>query len=99
MKITTYVLNKKNYLKVILKINGYIFRISSVASLFFAFLISRGQLLKERICSTRSRFFPLREDPHPPCPILKKALSFAEANWKSQKLFPFLYMAGKKHEM
>ena len=29
----------------------------------FASLLSRGQLLKERICSTRSKFFSFRGDP------------------------------------
>ena len=29
----------------------------------FAFLLSGGQLLKERICSCRSKFFPLTVDP------------------------------------
>ena len=30
---------------------------------YFAFPFSRGQLSKERICSSRSKFFPLRVDP------------------------------------
>ena len=33
------------------------------ALLFFASLLSWGQLLKERICSSRSKFFPYRVDP------------------------------------
>ena len=46
------------------KVHGY-FPISGEATLIFIFashLIS-GQLLKKRICSPRSKFFPLREDP------------------------------------
>ena len=41
--------------------NGYTFRGSS--STIFAPLLSGGQLLKERICSYRSKFFPIRIDP------------------------------------
>ena len=33
------------------------------ASLNFASLLNRGHLLKKRICSPRSKFFPLRVDP------------------------------------
>ena len=32
--------------------------------LLFASLLSRGQFLKERICSPRTKFFPLRVDPN-----------------------------------
>ena len=38
---------------------------------FVALLLNRVQLLKERICSQRSKFFPLRVGPIPegfPCP-------------------------------
>ena len=45
-----------------LKVNGYTFRGSSSAGFLFAFFFNRGQLLKERICSSRSKFFPLRVD-------------------------------------
>ena len=38
-------------------------KISKEATLhYFASLFSEGQLLKERICSWRSKFFPLRVD-------------------------------------
>ena len=42
--------------------NGYTYKGSN--STIFASLLSRGQLLKQIICSSRSKFFPLRVDPH-----------------------------------
>ena len=45
-----------------LKMNGYAFKGSNSLS-FLPPTTSRGQLLKKRICSSRSKFFPLREDP------------------------------------
>ena len=45
--------------------------------------LNRGQLLKGRICSSRSKFFPLRVD-----------LSFGSGK-KLQKLFSFVKMAEK----
>ena len=45
------------------KINGYTFRGSDSAISIFASLLNIGQLLKERICFCRSKFFPLRVDP------------------------------------
>ena len=39
------------------------FRGSRSDSFSFAFLLGGGQLLKKRICSCRSKFFPLRVDP------------------------------------
>ena len=47
-----------------IKVNGYTFRGSnSFILFFFASHLFRGQHLKERICSPRSKFFPLRVDP------------------------------------
>ena len=43
------------------EVDEYTFRGSN--STVFAFLLSRGQLLKERICSSRSKFFPWRWTP------------------------------------
>ena len=51
--------------------------------LFFSFPLNWGQLMQERICSSRSNFFSLRVDP------FGKVLSSYEANRKSQGLFPF----------
>ena len=45
------------------KVNGYTFRGSnSVFFSFFASLLNGAQLLMERICSSRSKFFSLRVD-------------------------------------
>ena len=46
----------------VFKMNGYIFRGSNSAIFIFASFLNGGQLLKERICSYRSKFFPLRVD-------------------------------------
>ena len=73
--------------------NGYTFKGSNCYIFIFASLLNTGQLLKERICSPRSKFFPLRVD-H----ILEglgRASSSREAEKKSQKLFPFVEMAEK----
>ena len=42
--------------------NGYPFRGNYSAIIIFASFVNGGQLLKERICSQRSKFFPLRVD-------------------------------------
>ena len=39
---------------------GYTFRESNASILIFASVINEVQLLKKRICSCRSKFFPLR---------------------------------------
>ena len=49
----------------------YSFRGYNSASFLFAILLNGNQILKERICSSRSKFFPLRVDSlleglHPP---------------------------------
>ena len=47
-----------------LKVYGYTFKATKSAIFIFACLPSQwGQLIKERICSTRSKFFPLWVDP------------------------------------
>ena len=47
----------------IVKVNGQIFKGSKSAIFISASFLIRGQLFKERICSSRSKFFPLRVDP------------------------------------
>ena len=49
----------------IFKVTGYTFRGSNSVIFIFASLklLNRGVLLKKRICSCRSKFFPLRVDP------------------------------------
>ena len=44
-------------------INGYTFRGTELSNFIIASLFHADQLLKERICSQRSKFFPLRVDP------------------------------------
>ena len=44
-----------------INVNGVTFKGSN--SSIFASLLSMGQLLKERICSFRSKFFPFKVDP------------------------------------
>ena len=46
-----------------LKVNRYAFRGSNSVIFIVASRIKRGHLIKERICSRRSKFFPLRVDP------------------------------------
>ena len=46
-----------------LKVNEYTFRGNNSFIFIFATHLIRGQLLKKRICSPRSKFFPLRVDP------------------------------------
>ena len=44
-------------------VNWFTFKDNNSAVFIFASLLNGGQLLKERICSCGSKFFPLREDP------------------------------------
>ena len=62
--------------------------LSGEATLPFSFL--PYQLLKERICSYRSKFFALKVDP------ILEGLSQPKVNWKSQNLFPFVKITEKK---
>ena len=43
--------------------NGDTFRVSNPAISLCGFCLNWGQLLKERICSKKSKFFPLKVDP------------------------------------
>ena len=45
------------------KVNGYTFSRNISTYFFFASLPHGGQLLRERICSSRSKLFPLRVTP------------------------------------
>ena len=45
------------------KVNGYTFRGSNSTFIIFASLLTGDQFLKERICSSRNKFFPVRIDP------------------------------------
>ena len=56
-------------------------------------VLNMGQLLKERICSYRSKFFPLQVD------HFRKILLSRYTNRKSQKLFPFAKKAEKKEDL
>ena len=55
----------------------------------FASLLKSGLLSKDCICSSWSKFFPLRVNPN------LEAMSAKEVNRKSLKLFPFVKMAEK----
>ena len=67
-------------------VNGYTYRRSNqfTCIFIFAFFFGWGQPLKERICSSRSKFFPLRVDPY------WKVFSSREGNRKSQQLSAFV---------
>ena len=73
----------------IFKVTGYTFRESNSVIFIFASLLNRGLLLKIRICSCRSKFFPLRVD------------LFSEGFFRSGKqrgthsCFPWIKMAEK----
>ena len=46
-----------------IKMYGYTFRGNNSVTFSFASLLNRGQLSKERICSSKSKFYRLRVDP------------------------------------
>ena len=71
------------------KVYGYTFRGSNSASFIFASLLNKGQLSKERICSSGSQFFLLRVNMFGE-EIWGRVVSSREANRNSQKLFPFV---------
>ena len=71
-----------------IKVNGY--TSTSVPIFISAALHKGGQLLNERICSPRSKFFPLKV-----YPILEGLHLSREAKKDSQKLFPFIKMKKK----
>ena len=47
----------------LLNVNGHFFRVNNSAILLFTSHLTGGHFLKERICSSGSKFFPLRADP------------------------------------
>ena len=49
--------------------------------LYFASFLSMGLLLKERICSSRSKFFPLRVDPIAKCYVHPEKQTGTHANY------------------
>ena len=66
------------------KVNENTFKGSNSSSFIFVSLIIRGQLLKERICSSRSKFFSLRVYPFWLGYIVQRRKQ------EVQKLFPFV---------
>ena len=50
-------------LSVCLKVSGYTSKGSNSVIFIFVSIFNMGQLLKEMICSLRSKFFPLGVDP------------------------------------
>ena len=53
---------------------------------FFASLLNGDRLLKKRICSWRSKFFPLRVDPFGRDSSLREATT-----WSQKKVFCLVY--------
>ena len=66
-----------------IKVNGYAYRGSN--SIFFVSVFVRDLLLKERICSSRSKLFPVRVD------LMSSATSSGEANKNSSNLIITLF--------
>ena len=66
-----------------------IFQGKNSAIFKFAFLINGNELLKKRICSHRSKFFPLRVDP-----ILEVFFIPKSKQKSKKKLLPFIYLMG-----
>ena len=46
----------------LLKVNGYTLSESNSVIFILGLLLNRDQFLKQRICSSRSKFYPLRVD-------------------------------------
>ena len=84
--------NLKRQYSPFIMVHGYTFRGSNSVIFSFGSLLKRGLLLKERICSKRSKFFPLSVHPifH-----FERAMSVKEENRKSWKLFPLIKMGDK----
>ena len=73
------------------KVNGYTLRGSySAIIIVSASIINKSQLLKKRICSSWSKFFPSRLD------SILKGFIIQTANRISQKLLPLVKDGGKK---
>ena len=47
-----------------IKLGGYTFRGNNSVNFIFGSFLNEGHLLEGRICSPRSKFFPLRVDPN-----------------------------------
>ena len=62
-KVIKVVGEKHGRAPIYLKVTGYTFRGSNSVIFIIASYINWGQLINERICSHRSKFFPLRVDP------------------------------------
>ena len=82
--ICSYVQSHFNTLSLPLKMNGYTSRGSSSAITTFSSLFSEGQLIKERICSSRSKVFLLRVDP------FVEELHLGKQTGSLKKLSPFV---------
>ena len=69
----------------VMDVNVYAFRKSNSASAMFTFasFLKGVQLLNERICSSRSKFFLLRVDP------IRESHIVQDTNREQQKLFSF----------
>ena len=73
-----------------LRLNGYTFRGSKSVIFIFTYYLIRVPLVKRKICSHGSEFFPLRVDS-----ILGRLRSPGNAKKKSRKLSPFENMVEK----
>ena len=92
--ISTNTHAEKNYISCFLKRNGYTLRGSNSASFISVFLLHWGQLLKETICFSWSKLFPLKVNPK-----FSRAMSYWEAYMKSLKLSLLMEMVENKTEM
>ena len=63
MRLAQLVLENQFHTNNLINMNGYTFRGSNSVIFIVASHINWGHLTKERICSHRSTFFSLREDP------------------------------------
>ena len=71
------------YIENSVKGNGFYFKGSKSSIFCLASLLSRGPLLKIRICSFRSKFFPLKVDP-----ILEELCSSHKQTGSHKSYFP-----------
>ena len=72
-----------SYFVINIKVNGYTLGEATLYFFIYASHLIRGQLLKKRICSFRSKFFPLRVDP-----ILKGLLCPENQTGSHKSCFP-----------
>ena len=82
-----------------LKVNEYTFKGSNSTGPYFASFLNGGQLLKNRICSCRSKFFPLGADPillgivaQKSIPGNTKFVSLCKNDGKSMQIYPCILM-------